>query len=146
VQIYEAIMVDQSGAVTTGLLSGVRFAKDNRIPPEGFDKTKVPGDVAVQGAALADSDFAAGGDRVRYQVPLGESAGPYHVKAVLYYQPISYRWAQNLRDYPAAEPRRFVRYYDSMAPAATAEMVRAERIAQLPTTQGSGVQPASPLP
>ena len=38
VQIYESIMVDQAGAVTTGLLTAVRYVKDNRLLPRGFDK------------------------------------------------------------------------------------------------------------
>ena len=37
VQIYEPIMADSQGKVTTGLLSAVRYVKDNRILPNGFD-------------------------------------------------------------------------------------------------------------
>ena len=33
------------------------------------------------------------------------------------YQPIGYRWAENLRAYDAPETQRFVRYYQSMAAA-----------------------------
>jgi hypothetical protein len=36
VQIYEAIMADAAGAVTTGLLNAVRYVKDNRLLPLGF--------------------------------------------------------------------------------------------------------------
>ena len=38
VEIYEAILADREGKVTTGLLTGVRFIKDNRLLPHGFDK------------------------------------------------------------------------------------------------------------
>ena len=38
VQIYEAILGDSNGAPTTGLLSAVRYLKDNRLLPRGFDK------------------------------------------------------------------------------------------------------------
>ena len=38
VQIYESILVDSTDAVTTGLLHGVRYVKDNRLLPTGFDK------------------------------------------------------------------------------------------------------------
>jgi hypothetical protein len=36
------------------------------------------------------------------------------VEAQLLYQPIGYRWANNLKKYDAAEPRRFYSYYDPM--------------------------------
>lgn len=36
VQIYEPIIADGSGRVTTGLLTAVTYAKDNRLLPEGF--------------------------------------------------------------------------------------------------------------
>ena len=54
VQIYEPILADSQGRVTTGLLKGVRYAKDNRLLPEGFDKQSVDEDIAVAGAAFAD--------------------------------------------------------------------------------------------
>jgi hypothetical protein len=60
VQIYEAILLDSEGAVTTGLLKAVRYAKDNRLLPRGFDKTTAPPDAAVHGDALADADFVGG--------------------------------------------------------------------------------------
>jgi len=34
----------------------------------------------------------------------------------MYFQPISYRWAQNLKMFDAMEPKRFVGYYESMSP------------------------------
>ncbi|HEX7080334.1 MAG TPA: hypothetical protein VF329_04920 [Gammaproteobacteria bacterium] len=116
VQIYEPIMVDEQGAVTTGLLKGVRYVKDNRLLPQGFDKENAPHDVAVQGAAAADDDFSAGGDRVRYRVALpDELAAPLRIEVRLLFQSIGRRWAENLRAYDAEETRRFVSYYDSAA-------------------------------
>jgi hypothetical protein len=50
------------------------------------------------------------------------------VPAELLYQPIGYRWANNLKAYgKEAEPRRFTGYYDAMAAGATAVLARAER-------------------
>jgi hypothetical protein len=40
VQIYESVMQDASGAVTTGLLQATGYAKDNRLLPRGFDKSR----------------------------------------------------------------------------------------------------------
>jgi hypothetical protein len=38
------------------------------------------------------------------------------VEAELWYQPISYRWAMNFLPYDATEPKRFIGYYQAMAP------------------------------
>jgi hypothetical protein len=128
VQIYESVLGGQDGTVTTGLLSAVRYLKDNRLLPRGFDKRTADADVAVHGDALGDTDFIGGGDRVRYAVPLGSAEGPFEVEAELLYQPIGYRWAANLKRYgDAAEPLRFTRYYDSMARASTVRLAQATR-------------------
>ena len=125
VQIYESIMADQSGMPTTGLLSAVRFVKDNRLLPRGFNKATADEDIAVRGGAVQDHDFN-GGDRVLYSVALGDAEGPFQVEAELWYQPISYRWASNLREYKAAETERFVKYFDSMSSASAVILARAE--------------------
>ncbi len=128
VQIYESVMGDANGAVTTGLLTAVRYLKDNRLLPHGFDKRTAEPDVAVHGGALDDPDFTGAGDRVRYVVPVGNAQGPFTVDAELLYQPIGYRWANNLKKFgQAAEPRRFTGYYDAMASASTAVLAHARR-------------------
>ena len=129
VQIYESVIADAAGAVTTGLLSGVRYVKDNRLLPRGFDKRTAEPDVAVHGGALEDADFAGGADRVRYAIALAGAQGPFVVEAELLYQPIGYRWANNLKAYDAAEPRRFTSYYDSMSSGSTARLAVASRSA-----------------
>jgi hypothetical protein len=124
VEVYESVMVDQQGAVTTGLLHGFRYVKDNRILPRGFDKLTADTDVAVHGEAAGDPDFVGGGDRVPYVVDVVRAEGPFEVRAELRYQSIGYRWAQNARrDTP--ESMRFIRYYDSMASASSATLARA---------------------
>jgi hypothetical protein len=125
VQIYEAVLGDSSGKVTTGLLSGVRYLKDNRLLPQGFDKPTADKDIAVAGGAVEDADFRDGGDRVRYSVDLRGAQGPFRVEAELYYQSVAYRWAMNLKGYDAEEPRRFVRYYEGAAPASAVVLARA---------------------
>ncbi len=115
VQIYEAIMVDHQGQVTTGLLSGVRYIKDNRLLPEGFDKKTAHEDIAVHGAAAEDTNFNDKGDLILYSIATDKSQSPYHVEVMLRYQPIAYRWAQNLSTYKAMETERFVGYYNEMA-------------------------------
>jgi len=115
VQIYEAIMVNSSDQVTTGLLSAIRFAKDNRVLPDGFDKVTASGDIAVRGRAAKDVDFQGGQDRMVYIVPVQHSAGPFRIQARLWYQPIAYRWVRNLGVHKAREIERFTSYYDSMS-------------------------------
>jgi len=115
VQIYESMMADPAGRVTTGLLSGAKYLKDNRLLPRGMQTATATADVAVQGSAAQDADFGNGRDRVTYRVPLSGAQGPLTVTAELWYQPIGYRWAVNFRGYDAPEPKRFIGYWDSMA-------------------------------
>jgi hypothetical protein len=119
VQIYESVMGDASGVPTTGLLTAVRYLKDNRLLPRGFDKATADGDVKVVGGALEDSDFRGGHDRVRYSVDVAGGEGPFAVDVELRFQPIAYRWAQNLKKYDAPEPKRFVGYYEAMSAGAS---------------------------
>ena len=125
VQIYESVMADPAGNVTTGLLRAVRYVKDNRLLPRGFDKATAPADAAVVGKATADPDFAGGGDRVRYSVQVPEGPGSYDVEVLLRFQPIGFRWADNLRGLNAAETTRFVSYFDALAEQSSAVLARA---------------------
>ena len=125
VQVYEAIMVDPDVRVTTGLLRAVRFVKDNRVLPAGFEKATADADIAVQGAAADDDDFTEAGDRTRYRVDVGASEGPYRLVAELWYQPVAHRWAMNLADHDAAETDRFVRWYREMAASSAVVLARA---------------------
>jgi hypothetical protein len=127
VQIYESVMVDQAGAVTTGLLNATRFIKYNRLLPKGFDKRTADAEIATQGEATSDADFTGDGDRVRYSVSTGNSQGPFHVEAELWYQPTGYRWANNLKKYDAPEPKRFTGYWDAMASSSAVMVTRASR-------------------
>jgi hypothetical protein len=126
VQIYEPILGGPDGAVTTGLLTASQYLKDNRLLPTGFDKATAHDDVAVHGAARADPDFNAAGDRVRYRARMGSASGPYRIVVELWYQPIGYRWADNLRSFGALETTRFTSYYDAMGSATALLIARAE--------------------
>ena len=128
VQIYESMMADMAGRLTTGLLQGVAFVKDNRLLPRGFDKQTAGDDIAVRGTALADADFGADGDTVRYRIPLDRAGGTFRVDVALRYQTIAFRWAENLRKYDAPEPRRFVSFWDQMSESASVELVRSSAV------------------
>lgn len=115
VQIYEGILAATKDQVTTVLLSAIRYVKDNRLLPEGFDKTKAEEDIAVQGRAAEDGDFLGGQDRISYSVLVKEHKRPFQVKVELWYQPIAFRWAQNLKQQNSGEIDRFVSYYNEFS-------------------------------
>ena len=67
----------------------MRYLKDNRLLPRGFDKTTAAAEIGVYGGAAADADFGGGGDRdalprARYRRP-----APIRVEVELRYQPIA---------------------------------------------------------
>jgi len=82
VQIYEEVVADESGVVTTGFLHRWFDRKDNRIPPRGFRWDSIyvepPYDVAPKGEALSDPDYVRddpttpldGSDEIAYEVAL----------------------------------------------------------------------------
>ena len=124
VQIYEPILGDPQGRPTTGLLTALRYLKDNRLLPRGFDKRTADKDIAVHGEAAGDADFTSGGDTIRYSAAAGDGQGPFQVEAELWFQPIAYRWAMNLKSYTAMEPQRFVGYYEATASGSGVMLVR----------------------
>ena len=111
VQIYESIMLNSDGEVTTVLLRAAAYAKDNRLLPQGFDLATATPDILVFGAAAQDADFTGGGDRLGLQLDLGAATGPFTVQVELLYQSIGYRWAQNLMQDATPEALTFGGYY-----------------------------------
>lgn len=128
VQIYESILGDSAGKVTTGLLSATGYLKDNRLLPDGFDKATAPPEIAVVGGAVSDVGFAAGRHRIRYSVDLGQSPGPFRVEVELEYQPIGFRWAHNLDPYETPETRRFTGYFSGMSGESATVLARASAV------------------
>jgi len=124
VQIYEAILGDSNGTVTTGLLSAVRYLKDNRLLPRGFDKQSADPEIGVYGEAALDPSFGGTGDRVHYRIAVPPGTSSYQVDVELRYQPIGFRWAHNLAPYDAPEPKAFTGYYTATA-AGSSSLVRA---------------------
>jgi hypothetical protein len=126
VQIFEPILKDTQGKVTTGLLSAIGYLKDSRILPSGFDKKTAEPDISVVGEAADDPDFNDKGALTRYVINTGNAVGPFHLEAELWYQPIGFRWAHNLATYQAMEPQRFVGYYETAAEHSAIVLARAE--------------------
>jgi len=130
VQIYEAIMAGPTGAITTSLLTATHYVKDNRLLPIGFNKEGRPDQVAVHGEAQGDADFEAGGDRVRYVVSRQGHQGPFRIVAELWYQPIGFRWAENLADTPSPESRKFLTMYRPLSPFSATRLASARAVAR----------------
>jgi hypothetical protein len=127
VQIYESIMHDAQRAVTTGLLQATGYLKDNRLLPRGFDKATADPDIAAIGRARDDDDFTGERDRVRYVIGTDGRPGPFRAVVELRYQPISFRWAHNLKPYEARETQRFLSWYQAMSAGSSAVLARASR-------------------
>ena len=111
VQVYEAIMGDSNNQVTYTLLRGMQYLKDNRLLPNGFDKTTAPDDVAVMGIAYNDNDFTGGSDQISYSLN-GLAAGTYTVRTELVYQTIAYGFVRDLFDDNSAEVNDFKKMYN----------------------------------
>jgi hypothetical protein len=124
-------MAGPGDEVTTGLLTAVRFIKDNRILPDGFDKSTAEEDIAVHGRAGKDGDFTGGKDSITYIVDVGKVTGPLYIEVELWYQPIGFRWAKNLAPYDSKETKRFVSYYDSMSHESAIKLAEASGIWKL---------------
>ena len=124
VQIYESIMVGPDGALTTGLLTAVRYVKDNRLLPRGFDKRTAEQDIAVHGDAERTPIFGR-----RRPGPLfgrlGRCAGtvPDRGRAVVSADLLSLgEESQGLR---RAGAKRFIGYYEAMSSGSGVMLVRA---------------------
>ena len=126
VEIYEDIMKDQAGQVTTGLLHAVGYLKDNRILPTGFDKQTAPrGDRRGWRRGHRRQLHRRRGSRAVFRLGR-QCTGPFRIEAELCYQPVGFRWAHNLMRYNAMEPQRFVRYYDALSSSSAVVLARAE--------------------
>jgi hypothetical protein len=114
VQIYEAVLRDSSGSVTTGLMQASGYLKDNRLLPSGLDPARALESVRPVGQSSEDPDFFGGEDSLQYAVDLGEAPRPLTVTVELLFQSIGYRWAENLRELEGAQIEQFLRFYDAL--------------------------------
>lgn len=115
VQIYETIMANTDNNVTYTLLRAASYLKDNRLLPEGFDKKSVEADIAVYGGAENDEDFNGGGDLLTFQVEVeGFLKNSLTVRAELLFEPVSYPFIENLRQYDLNKVREFIYAWDKI--------------------------------
>ena len=114
VQIYEAVLRDTGGRPTTALTGVTGYLKDNRLLPPGFDEIGFNEHIVVHGRAEEDEDFVGGGDRVQLAIDLGAAPGPFTLEVELLFQPIGYRWLEDLRSATAPEISLFLDYFKSV--------------------------------
>ena len=95
VQIYEELVANTKGKITTSFVGGDHPLKNNRLLPKGWRRDGPFADVTgPHGDAERDAEYinnsgASGSDTIIYRVPLNErTRGAVAVMAVLYYQSI----------------------------------------------------------
>ena len=89
VQIYESLIADSNGNLTTSFLSLKNLVKDNRLLPQGWRVDGPDSDLTRPMAIGTDIDFrdGEGSDTVIYDIPLDLPADQkVTVSATLYYQ------------------------------------------------------------
>jgi len=67
-------------------------------------------------------------DGTRYMIQVGDAHGPVRVEEELLYQPIGFRWAQNLGEFPSAESARFRGMFVGVPSTSATLMARGEVI------------------
>lgn len=95
VPVYEAVLMDVTGAPTWRLLGGAGYHKDNRLLPTGWDPAQAAS-YGIGPAGVSDPDFEGGGDVVHYAIDLPPGAGPLTVEVALRFQTLSARAAAEL--------------------------------------------------
>jgi hypothetical protein len=123
VQIYELIMADVNGSITTVLERAASNLKDNRIPPRGFTTSHTVYDTCkISGEAVTDPDFnksnsieGTGKDIVHYHIPFSQLTGRINASVKVYYQSVPASWLNEMRTYSAPEINQFLNMYDGAA-------------------------------
>lgn len=122
VQIYELVMADVNGDVTTVLERAKEPLKDNRLVPLGFSSAHYTYDtVLVAGVPAGDIDFnrdamgieGSGSDIVHYHVPMGGYTGLAHAHARVYFQPVPPKWNQEMLAYTGPRIDSFRTMYEN---------------------------------
>lgn len=100
VQIYQTVMANVEGQVTTTLLHAAFPLKDNRLPPIGFSTSHPSYDTTIiAGLAASDETFnpsEEGGDLIKYHIPIHQYQGELKVTAKVYYQTVGSKWLEDM--------------------------------------------------
>lgn len=121
VQIYELVLGDVNGDVTTVLERADYALKDNRLPPKGFTTSDAAYDTTlIAGQALMDEDFnkengteGSGTDVIHYHVPLDGYYELLLISVKIYYQPTPPKWMEEMFDHSTPEIDAFRTMFDA---------------------------------
>ena len=131
VQIYEELVRNPEGYLTTSFIALDKKAKDNRLQPQGWsnegpaaEETGPVGTCVERGAkSECDPRYAdgSGSNVVRYVVPVNDrTALAQTVKATLYYQAIPpYYQLQRATDATGTDTQRLIRFVANLKTAGT---------------------------
>ena len=131
VQIYEELVRNPEGYLTTSFIALDKKAKDNRLQPQGWsnegpdaEETGPVGTCVERGAkSECDPGYAdgSGSNVVRYVVPVNDrTALAQTVKATLYYQAIPpYYQLQRATDATGTDTQRLIRFVANLKTAGT---------------------------
>jgi hypothetical protein len=118
VEIYEEMIRDPQGQLTTSFLSLDNKVKDNRIQPKGRSSTGPNADILVPVGTGADPSYqeGCGCSVVRYQLPLtGGLTNAAKVRATLYYQSIPpYYLRQRAEDAQGPDTARLIKFTNEL--------------------------------
>jgi hypothetical protein len=118
VQIYEEMVRDPQGQLTTSFLSLDNKVKDNRIQPQGWSSSGPNADITASVGTGADPSYqgGCGCSVVRYQLPLtGGLTSAAKVQATLYYQSIPpYYLRQRAEDANGPDTARLVKFTNEL--------------------------------
>lgn len=125
VQIYEQVLGDVNGDVTTVLERALTHLKDNRLVPKGFSMThEVYDTTEVAGLALQDLNFnnengeeGSGTDEVSYKIALEGYEGLLQITARLWYQSSPPKWNEEMFAYSTPEIDLFKELYENQGAA-----------------------------
>jgi hypothetical protein len=121
VQIYEMVMGDVNGDVTTVLERGYEKLKDNRLAPRGFVQAHYNYDtVNFVGTVVNDADFnnengveGSGTDCLHFHIPLQNYYGSLEVTAKVHYQTVNNKWLEELFAHNSNEIDAFKAMYEN---------------------------------
>jgi len=158
VQIYEMVVADVNGDVTTVLERADSYLKDNRLTPIGFSTShEVYDTTVVAGNALSDLDFnfedgieGSGSDRIIYKVPMNGYEGTTYVTARVHYQSVPPKWNEEMFSFNTPEIDAFREMYNQEGadPVLIAEVSSSSLVSSLNEVtpeEGSVIYP-NPVP
>lgn len=115
-QIYQTVMSDTEGNVTTTLLHADHSLKDNRLVPNGFSSSHPSYDtIAIYGEVINDANFNEnqnGSDIISYHIPIDSYTEELTVEVRVFYQSINTRWLNEMFEEQSPEIDAFENMYN----------------------------------